>query len=115
MNGITLDIFPVILLVMLAFTWGINAGKAMAKEEIRRNTKSFLKSFVGLGEQKKSEKTITMSPDPDDESTMSMTLENSPNEIWKLFMDPNKKANNGLWKVSIEPDDKMKKGENDQK
>lgn len=107
MSGITLDILTVILLILLAFTWGINAGKAMAKEEIRRNTKSFLNSFVGLGEQKKSEKTVTMSPD--NAST------NSPNEIWKLFMDPNEKTNNGLWKVSIEPDDKMKKGENDQK
>lgn len=112
MNGITLDILTVILLVLLAFTWGINAGKSMAKEEIRRNAKSFLKSFAELGEQKKSGKTVTMSPD--NASTISMTSENSPNEIWKLFMDPNAKTNNGLWKVSIEPDDKAKKGENDQ-
>lgn len=46
MTGISLDLLTVILLVILAFTWGINAGKKMEKEEVMKSINRAIASFT---------------------------------------------------------------------
>lgn len=45
MTGISLDLFTVILLVLLAFTWGYHAGHRYGRNEVRDSINSAIGGF----------------------------------------------------------------------
>ena len=81
MTGISLDLLTVILLVILAFTWGINAGKKMEKEEVM---KSINRTIANL-----------TSSIAKTENTMRVQNPDKKEEFWTLMLDRMKNEKKG--------------------
>lgn len=81
MTGISLDLLTVILLVILAFTWGINAGKKMEKEEVMKSINRAIASFTS---------SITKT-----ESTTRVQNPDKKEEFWTLMVDRMKNEKKG--------------------
>lgn len=81
MTGISLDLLTVILLVILAFTWGINAGKKIEKEEVMKSINRAMASLTS---------SITKT-----ENTMHVQNPDKKEEFWTLMVDRMKNEKKG--------------------
>lgn len=81
MTGISLDLLTVILLVILAFTWGINAGKKIEKEEVMKSINRAMASLTS---------SITKT-----ENTTHVQNSDKKEEFWTLMVDRMKNEKKG--------------------
>ncbi len=81
MTGISLDLLTVILLVILAFTWGINAGKKIEKEELMKSINRAMTSLTA---------SITKT-----ENTTPVQNHDNKEEFWTLMLDRMKNEKKG--------------------
>lgn len=91
MTGINLDLFSVILLILLAFTWGYHGGKNVGREEMKRNVDRSIKSLTDIFSGKKNEAT-------DEKEQLRLKLTKNPDgsnknlkEVWNSICEEAKK------------------------
>ena len=81
MIGFSLDLLTVILLVILAFTWGINAGKKIEKEEVMKSVNRAMTNLTT---------SITKT-----ENTTPIQNSDKKEEFWTLMLDRMKNEKKG--------------------
>ena len=104
MTGINFDLLTVILLVLLAFTWGWSGGRSMGQAEVRNNVNKTIenmsKMFQSEAEKQKAE---------------AEQRAKAGGEIWKLLTNPDGSTRrfSEIWQDVRKEAEKAKEKQND--